>query len=79
LPVFISYSHSDRDFAEKLALQLVKERAPVWIDRWELNVGDSLIQRIQDAVAGASALLLVLSKACGSVFYHRASIGYAEM
>jgi hypothetical protein len=63
LPVFISYSHSDRDFAEKLALQLVKERAPVWIDRWELNVGDSLIQRIQDAVAGASALLVVLSKA----------------
>jgi hypothetical protein len=63
LPVFISYSHSDRAFAEKLALQLVKERAPVWIDRWELNVGDSLIQRIQDAVAGASALLVVLSKA----------------
>lgn len=63
MPVFISYSHADSDFAERLALQLVKARASVWIDKWELNVGDSLIDRIQDAVAGASALLVVLSKA----------------
>ena len=35
----------------------------MWIDRWELNVGDSLIQKIQDAVGGASALIVVLTKA----------------
>lgn len=44
-------------------MQLVKARTTVWIDKWELNVGDSLIQRVQEAVAGASALLVVLSKA----------------
>ena len=44
-------------------MQLVKARAQVWIDRWELNVGDSLIRRIEDAVAGASALVVILSKA----------------
>lgn len=62
MPVFISYSHSDAKFAERLAFQLVKASAQVWIDRWELTVGDSLIQKIQEAVAGASALLVILSK-----------------
>lgn len=34
----------------------------VWVDRWEINVGDSLIDKVEDAIAGASALLVVLSK-----------------
>lgn len=63
MPVFISYSHEDAEFAEKLAFQLIKARAQVWIDRWELNVGDSLLRKIEEAVAGASALVVVLSKA----------------
>ena len=63
MPVFISYSHQDKDFAENLAKQLVVQNVHVWIDRWELSVGDSIVQRIQDAVEGASALLVVLSEA----------------
>jgi TIR domain len=63
LPIFISYSHSDAAFAEKLATHLVAANAHVWIDSWELNVGDSLIERIQNAIQESSALLVVLSKA----------------
>ena len=63
MPVFISYSHSDGDFANRLATQLVAQNVHVWIDRWELRVGDSLIDRIEQAVDGASALLVVLSNA----------------
>lgn len=63
MPVFISYSHSDSRFAERLARQLVAQNVHVWIDRWELRVGDSLIDRIEQAVDGASALLVVLSNA----------------
>jgi hypothetical protein len=63
VPVFISYSHSDATFAIRLAQQLVMRNARVWIDKWELHVGDSLIARIQEAIEGASALLVVLSKA----------------
>jgi TIR domain len=62
MPVFISYSHANAEFAEKLAFQLVNARAQVWIDRWELNVGDSLLRRIEEAVTGASALVVVLSQ-----------------
>ena len=43
MPVFISYSHSDADFVDRLAAQLVLNKARVWIDRRELTVGDSIL------------------------------------
>lgn len=63
MPIFISYSHADKDFVDKLALNLVKHDAHVWVDRWELNVGDSILNRVQEAIRDSSALLIVLSKA----------------
>lgn len=63
MPVFISYSHSDAEVVNKLAAHLVKLSANVWVDTWELNVGDSILNRVQDAIQGSSALLVVLSKA----------------
>ncbi len=62
MPVFISYSHKDKDFVNRLAAHLVKAKTHVWVDTWELNVGDSLITTIQRAIQEASALLVVLSK-----------------
>jgi len=35
MPIFISYSHSDKKFVEKLAAHLVKNNAHVWVDTWE--------------------------------------------
>jgi hypothetical protein len=63
MPIFISYSHADSEFVDILAAHLVKPKARVWVDRWELNVGDSLIDRIQNAIQTAAALIVVLSKA----------------
>lgn len=63
MAIFISYSHEDSDFASTLAGRLVEQNAHVWIDAWEINVGDSLIERIQNAIQDAGALLVILSKA----------------
>ena len=63
MPVFISYSHSDGFIVNKLAAHLVKHNANVWVDTWELNVGDSILNRVQDAIQESSALLVILSKA----------------
>lgn len=62
MPVFISYSHSDVSIVNKLAAHLVKHNANVWVDTWELNVGDSILNRVQDAIQESSALLVILSK-----------------
>ena len=58
MPIFISYKH----VAETLAANLVHEKHHVWIDTWELNAGDSLIERIQDALGDADAILVLLSE-----------------
>jgi hypothetical protein len=63
MPIFISYSHADKAFVNKLASNLVKHDAHVWVDTWELNVGDSILDRVQEAIRDSSALLIVLSKA----------------
>jgi hypothetical protein len=63
MPVFISYSHADEVIVNKLALHLVKNNAHVWVDKWELSVGESIINRVQEAIQESSALLVILSKA----------------
>ena len=63
MPIFISYSHADAEFVESLAKQLVQHKHYIWLDKWELNVGDSLIQRIQGALHLTPGLIVVLSKA----------------
>src|SRR5689334_13514321 len=62
MPVFISYSHADKMFVDKLAAHLVKHNTHVWLDRWELNVGDSILNHVQQAIQESDALLIVLSK-----------------
>jgi hypothetical protein len=59
--IFLSHSSKDREFANRLALDLRARGLSVWYDQWELDVGDSLFERIQGALAEASWLLIVLS------------------
>jgi hypothetical protein len=39
MPVFICYSHENKDFVDRLAANLIKNKTRVWLDRWELQVG----------------------------------------
>lgn len=41
----------------------VKHNAHVWVDTWELTVGDSILTKVQQAIQESSALLVVLSTA----------------
>jgi hypothetical protein len=63
MPIFISYSHENKEFVDQLAIQLVQQNVHIWLDRWELSLGDSIIDKVQEAADGASALLVILSNA----------------
>lgn len=63
MPIFISYSHENKEFVDNLANQLVQRNVNIWLDRWELSLGDSIIDKVQEAVDGSSALLVIMSKA----------------
>ena len=59
--VFISYSHQDRDFAERLAGDLSGHGIIVWWDEWGIRVGDSLLSKLQQGIIASSYLAIVLS------------------
>lgn len=60
--IFISYSHSDSEFAGKLDAELRKNSIDVWIDRKEILVGDSLIEKIREGIDSSQYVCAVLSK-----------------
>ena len=62
MAIFISYSRADAAFVDQLAHKLVMRRHHIWMDRWEMSVGDSLITKIQGALTESDAILIVLSK-----------------
>ena len=62
MPIFISYSQRDKKFVDTLAMNLVLLKHNVWMDRWELKVGDSLIEKVENALTVSSAVILIVSK-----------------
>jgi hypothetical protein len=61
--LFISYSHKEGHFAERLALDLASSGLDVWIDRWNLRPGDSLTQKIGQGIRESDYFLPVISPA----------------
>ncbi len=61
MSVFITYNHKDEEFAERLAIELVRHDIKVWKDSWRIGVGDSLIQKVQEGLEGARFFCVVLS------------------
>jgi TolB-like protein len=59
--IFLSHSHSDKDFARKLAKDLIKADAKVWIDEAEIKLGESLITKIREGIDTVDYLAVILS------------------
>ena len=61
--LFISHSHTDRDFAERLARELMAQGQDVWFDKWEIQPGDSIVSKIfEEGLSKSMAFAIVLSK-----------------
>lgn len=61
--MFVSYRTPDAALAEKLATAVREEGHDVWLDQWEIAVGDSIVERIDQGLTGLSYLLLCYSAA----------------
>jgi TIR domain len=59
--IFLSYSHRDRRFAERLKSELEARGLAVWLDRTEMRAGESIQGRIEHAIETASFVLVILS------------------
>ncbi|HVA59695.1 MAG TPA: toll/interleukin-1 receptor domain-containing protein [Mycobacteriales bacterium] len=61
--IFISYAHEDAGLAHALAAALEAAGARVWLDQGELLIGDSLIDRISEAIAEFDFVAALVSPA----------------
>lgn len=59
--VFISYSHHDRTFANRLAKDLKLAGFSVWWDGWEIKVGHSIIKKVSEGISKSAYLAVILS------------------
>jgi TIR domain len=60
--IFLCHSSADKEFVRRLASDLARQGFPVWLDEWELNVGDSLNTKIGSAIIQSGWFAVVLSK-----------------
>ncbi len=61
--VFISHASEDKErFVLKFSEYLLKNGIDVWLDKWEMLPGDSLVDKIfEEGLKNASAVIVVLS------------------
>jgi TIR domain len=59
--VFISHRRADSEPAEKLAEAIRVAGHTVWLDDWEIGIGDSIIGSMQKGLSGATYLVLCYS------------------
>ncbi len=60
--IFISYSHKDKVFAERLISDLREEGVTVWYDHFNIRVGNSIISQIEEGIRSTDNMLVILSK-----------------
>lgn len=59
--IFLSHSHADRAFVRRLADDLRGAGARVWVDEAEIQIGDSLIEKIRQGIDEMEYVGAVLS------------------
>lgn len=60
--VFISYSSKDKQLARKIAIDLRRVGIDVWLDEWEIVVGQPIVQRVQEGLEGSQFVAVLLTK-----------------
>ena len=59
--IFLSHSSKDKQFVEKLAKDILALDVEVWLDKWEIKVGDSLLDKIGEGLESSDYLIIILS------------------
>jgi len=61
--VFVSHRSADTLAVERLASALRQHGHDVWLDVWQINVGDSIVERMNDGLSRSSYLIVCFSDA----------------
>jgi hypothetical protein len=61
--IFISHAGQDSEQAERLAAAIRNAGHRVWLDRWSIRLGDSIVGRMNEGLSQAGYLVLCCSAA----------------
>lgn len=61
--VFVSHRVADIELAERLADEIRSEGHEVWLDKWEINLGDSIVEKMDNGLEAFQFLILCYSSA----------------
>ena len=61
--VFVSHASKDKDFVDRLVSDLAARGVPVWYDKLDVRLGDSIPGKINSGISEAKYFLIVLSSA----------------
>ena len=61
--VFISHRGSDAQEAERLANEVRSAGHQVWLDKWNISLGDSIVERMNEGLEGATYVVVCYSSA----------------
>jgi hypothetical protein len=59
--VFISHRRSDVPQAERLANEIRDAGHQVWFDEWDINLGDSVVGKMNEGLEGAAYVIVCYS------------------
>ncbi|HEY9895218.1 MAG TPA: toll/interleukin-1 receptor domain-containing protein [Candidatus Sericytochromatia bacterium] len=69
--VFISHRKDDANQAEQLATEVRDAGHEVWFDEWKIDLGDSIVERIDEGLEGSNYLVLCYSSSGMSDWVNR--------
>lgn len=59
--VFISHRKADDQEAERLATQIRDAGHQVWLDEWNIGLGDSIVEKMNEGLEGATYVVVCYS------------------
>jgi len=67
----ISHNKKDELPAHEVAIFLAAESVPLWFDEWEIQAGDSIVGKIEEALASCSHFVLLWSASASGLDWVR--------
>lgn len=62
MKIFISYNHRDKKYADLISRSLVEAGHEIFMDTLKLKAGDNIVEKIDQGVEQADALIVLISK-----------------
>lgn len=60
--IFLSHSSKDKEAVKRLATELIAKGYRIWLDEWKIEVGDSVIDKIQQGLQAADFIAVWLTR-----------------